>query len=102
MSGTSLHELFFDIMYFSLKTDFNLSRVKAFLKRLLQIAIHADPAFSITALIFISKILKIHPSLSTSFTHSEKFYLEEDDEEHFKDVKDSDDEDEEVEGQEED
>ncbi|KRX05960.1 hypothetical protein PPERSA_01038 [Pseudocohnilembus persalinus] len=90
MTGTSLHELFFDILYFALKQDYSLNRVRAFLKRLLQVAMHNEAHFAITSLIFVSKILKIHPSLQAMFSHSEKFYLEEDDEEHFVDQDSSD------------
>lgn len=83
MTHTSMHELVFDILFYSLKADFDIGRIKAFLKRLLQSCMHADNAFTVTALLFVGKIFKIHTQLATALSHNEKFYLEDDDEEHF-------------------
>ncbi|EAS06945.2 CBF/Mak21 family protein (macronuclear) [Tetrahymena thermophila SB210] len=90
VTHSSQTELFFDLLYFSLKADLDIGRVKSFVKRLLQHAIHCEPPFIITSLIFISKLLNAQPTIKTMIQQSERFF--DDNEENFKDVEDSDEE----------
>jgi ribosome biogenesis protein MAK21 len=53
---TSLNEIMFDLVFFSLKEDSSITRVKAFVKRLLQSALYLDTPLTVTILIFVSKI----------------------------------------------
>jgi ribosome biogenesis protein MAK21 len=75
-------EVFFDILYFSVKNDEDVNRAKAFLKRLFQIALNSSSNFIVTCLMFLAKIFKAKPGLETIITHNQNFYTE-DEEEHF-------------------
>ncbi|EGR27397.1 hypothetical protein IMG5_196670 [Ichthyophthirius multifiliis] len=100
ITHSSQTELFFDLLYFSIKTDSNVIRIKSFVKRLLQVkqknqliiqkqkqkqlAIHCENPFTITSLIFLGKILKVHSTLKTMINQGENFL--EDTEEKFKGI----------------
>src|SRR5262249_23770466 len=84
---------FFDVLYNALKEDFSLPRVKAFLKRILQVAIHAEPPFAISSILLVAKLLQAHPGALSllKFSDNNK-YTNEGEEEVFRDVPDPDDE----------
>ena len=54
----SLSELFFDLLLVSLRSDENLPRVMALIKRLLQLCFSSNTAFLITCLIMIDKVFQ--------------------------------------------
>ncbi len=88
-------QLVFDLLLNALKEDFSLTRVEAFMKRLLQVASAAEPSFIITSLLFISKMLESHPAARSLFGFKDDARAtdqEEEKEEVFKDVPSSDDE----------
>lgn len=59
----SKHAMFLNLVYKSLKADVMLRRVKAFVKRLLQITCTQMPPFICGALYLVSEILKAKPDL---------------------------------------
>ncbi|KAL1783047.1 CCAAT/enhancer-binding protein zeta [Sigmodon hispidus] len=59
----SKHALFLNLVYKSLKADVMLRRVKAFVKRLLQVTYSQMPPFICGALYLVSEILKVKPDL---------------------------------------
>ncbi|XP_067901411.1 CCAAT/enhancer-binding protein zeta [Heterodontus francisci] len=84
----SKQAMFLNLLYKSLKSDVVLCRIKAFIKRILQAACGQTPAFICGALYLISEILKLKPGIRVLLQEHE----ESDEEEHFKDVDDSDEE----------
>ncbi|XP_052602278.1 CCAAT/enhancer-binding protein zeta [Peromyscus californicus insignis] len=79
----SKHAMFLNLVYKSLKADVMLRRVKAFVKRLLQITCTQMPPFICGALYLVSEILKAKPDLRSQLDdHPES------DEENFVDVGD--------------
>ncbi|XP_059104681.1 CCAAT/enhancer-binding protein zeta [Peromyscus eremicus] len=83
----SKHAVFLNLVYKSLKADVMLRRVKAFVKRLLQITCTQMPPFICGALYLVSEILKAKPDLRSQLDdHPES------DEENFVDVGDDSDE----------
>ncbi|XP_006882454.1 PREDICTED: CCAAT/enhancer-binding protein zeta [Elephantulus edwardii] len=83
----SKQALFLNLVYKSLKADIMLRRVKAFLKRLLQVTCEQMPPFICGALYLISEILKAKPTLRSQLDD----HPESDDEENFVDVGDDED-----------
>jgi ribosome biogenesis protein MAK21 len=90
---SSVTELFFDLLFYSIRIDKNMVRIKGFIKRLLQNAIHSDPPFVITSLLFIGKVfenvtgaktLMNFPEPKEEESDEEKFHDYEDEEELFK------------------
>ncbi|XP_012869131.1 PREDICTED: CCAAT/enhancer-binding protein zeta [Dipodomys ordii] len=82
----SKQAMFLNLVYKSLKADIVLRRVKAFLKRLLQVTCVQMPPFICGALYLVSEILKAKPDLRSQLDD----HLGPDDEEHFVDVEDDD------------
>ncbi|KAL6050797.1 hypothetical protein STEG23_015335 [Scotinomys teguina] len=79
----SKHAMFLNLVYKSLKADIMLRRVKAFVKRLLQVTCTQMPPFICGALYLVSEILKAKPDLRSQLDdHPES------DEENFVDVGD--------------
>ncbi|XP_028713731.1 CCAAT/enhancer-binding protein zeta [Peromyscus leucopus] len=79
----SKHAMFLNLVYKSLKADVMLRRVKAFVKRLLQITCTQMPPFICGALYLVSEILKAKPDLRSQLDdHPDS------DEENFVDVGD--------------
>ncbi|XP_034755237.1 CCAAT/enhancer-binding protein zeta isoform X2 [Etheostoma cragini] len=93
LSSSSRQSMFLNLLYKSLKADIVLRRVKAFVKRLLQVSSEQNASFACGALFLVSEVMKAKPSL--------KVLLQEDgegEEEEFKDLaeeKDDDEDDEE-------
>jgi ribosome biogenesis protein MAK21 len=79
---SSRQNLFFHILFKSLKEDYSLPRIRAFFKRLLQVSFCQNAGFSCAALMLISELLKQKPLLWTLLTQPEDHG---DDEEHFVD-----------------
>ncbi|XP_003795734.1 CCAAT/enhancer-binding protein zeta [Otolemur garnettii] len=83
----SKQAMFLNLIYKSLKADIVLRRVKAFVKRLLQVTCEQMPPFICGALYLVSEILKAKPGLRSQLDD----HPESDDEENFIDAKDDDD-----------
>ncbi|TSP57647.1 CCAAT/enhancer-binding protein zeta [Bagarius yarrelli] len=73
LSVSSRQSMFLNLLYKSLKADIVLRRVKAFVKRLLQVSCEQSPAFACGALFLVSEVMKAKPGL--------KILLQEGDEE---------------------
>ncbi|KAM5164901.1 CCAAT/enhancer-binding protein zeta [Mantella aurantiaca] len=78
----SKQTMFLNLLYKSLKADVALKRVKAFVKRLLQITCCQNPAFICGALYLISEIIKVKPGLKVLLEENGEI----DEEEHFHDI----------------
>ncbi|AWP20443.1 putative CCAAT/enhancer-binding protein zeta-like [Scophthalmus maximus] len=92
LSSSSRQSMFLNLLYKSLKADIVLRRVKAFVKRLLQVSAEQNASFACGALFLVSEVMKAKPGL--------KLLLQDDgdgEEEEFKDLA----EEEEVDGEEE-
>jgi len=83
---------FYDVLYSALKEDFSIPRVKAFIKRVLQVAVHAEAPFAISSLLLVARLLQAHDGAISlvKFSEHSKFNNE-DAEEVFKDAPDEDD-----------
>ncbi|XP_043840577.1 CCAAT/enhancer-binding protein zeta [Dromiciops gliroides] len=82
----SKQSMFLNLVYKSLKSDIVLRRVKAFVKRLLQVTCGQMPPFICGALYLVSEILKAKPALRTQLHE----HLESDEEENFLDLDEDD------------
>ncbi|XP_063079230.1 CCAAT/enhancer-binding protein zeta isoform X2 [Engraulis encrasicolus] len=90
LSKSSRQSMFLNLLYKSLKADIVLRRVKAFVKRLLQVSCEQNPTFACGALYLLSEIMKAKPGLQLLLQEGD------DDEEKFQDlVGDDEDDDEE-------
>ncbi|WAR19175.1 CEBPZ-like protein [Mya arenaria] len=78
---SSKQAAFLNLLFKSIKKDECERRVKAFIKRLLQICAYQQPNFTCGAMLLLSEVLKVKPGL-LSLTHAE---VDSDDEEHFVD-----------------
>ncbi|XP_034436490.1 CCAAT/enhancer-binding protein zeta isoform X2 [Hippoglossus hippoglossus] len=81
LSSSSRQSMFLNLLYKSLKADIVLRRVKAFVKRLLQVSAEQNASFTCGALFLVSEVMKAKPGL--------KVLLQEDgdgEEEEFKDL----------------
>jgi len=86
------NQVFFDLLYNAMKEDYSIPRIKAFLKRLMQVAVHAEPPFLISSLLLLARMLQTHPGAKSLLNFSDQNKLDLDDEEEvFKDVPDEDD-----------
>ncbi|XP_006839426.1 PREDICTED: CCAAT/enhancer-binding protein zeta [Chrysochloris asiatica] len=83
----SKQAMFLNLVYKSLKADIILRRVKAFLKRLLQVTCEQMPPFICGALYLVSEILKAKPALRSQLDD----HPESDGEENFVDIGDDED-----------
>ncbi|XP_076874181.1 CCAAT/enhancer-binding protein zeta isoform X1 [Brachyhypopomus gauderio] len=63
LSVCSRQSMFLNLLYKSLKADIVLRRIKAFLKRLLQVSCEQSPAFACGALFLVSEVMKSKPGL---------------------------------------
>ncbi|XP_028997685.1 CCAAT/enhancer-binding protein zeta isoform X2 [Betta splendens] len=95
LSSSSRQSMFLNLVYKSIKADTVLRRVKAFVKRLLQVSAEQSASFACGALFLVSEVMKSKPGLRTLLQEEEGG-----DEEDFKDLaeeNDDDDDDEEEE-----
>ncbi|XP_073709262.1 CCAAT/enhancer-binding protein zeta [Garra rufa] len=63
LSSSSRKSMFLNLLYKSLKADLVVRRVKAFVKRLLQVSCEQTPAFACGALFLVSEVMKNKPGL---------------------------------------
>lgn len=63
LSVSSRQSMFLNLLYKSLKADIVLRRVKAFVKRLLQVSCEQSPTFACGALFLVSEVMKAKPGL---------------------------------------
>ncbi|XP_043076110.1 CCAAT/enhancer-binding protein zeta [Puntigrus tetrazona] len=63
LSSSSKKSMFLNLLYKSLKSDIVLRRVKAFVKRLLQVSCLQTAAFACGALFLVSEVMKTKPGL---------------------------------------
>ncbi|KAG7460622.1 hypothetical protein MATL_G00200720 [Megalops atlanticus] len=85
----SRQTMFLNLLYKSMKVDIVLRRVKAFVKRLLQVSCEQNPTFACGALFLVSEVMKTKPGL--------RLLLQDEgdsEEEKFKDLEEEDDEEE--------
>uniref|UniRef100_A0ACB8GAP6 Uncharacterized protein n=2 Tax=Sphaerodactylus townsendi TaxID=933632 RepID=A0ACB8GAP6_9SAUR len=80
--------MFLNLVYKSLKADIVLRRVKAFVKRLLQVTCSQMPPFTCGTLYLVSELLKIRPGLWVQLQD----HVESDEEEHFHDLEETEEE----------
>jgi ribosome biogenesis protein MAK21 len=85
---SSKQSLYLNLLYKGLKDDLNLKRVKAFVKRLLQILTLHQPPFICGVFFLIQELEKTFPALRMMVEQAEE---DESDEEVFKDVPDKED-----------
>ena len=83
---TSKQALYLNLLFKSLRSDLNVKRVMAFLKRLLQVASMHPPSFACAAIYLVSEMAIIFPSLQSFINQVEEG--ESDEEEAFQDVQD--------------
>ncbi|NWQ87896.1 CEBPZ protein, partial [Burhinus bistriatus] len=99
LATCSKPSMFLNLVYKSLKADVVLRRVKAFVKRLLQVTCGQMPPFICGTLYLLSELLKVKPELRVQLQD----HVESDDEECFKDQEEAEekfvDADKEVEGE---
>ncbi|NXP02378.1 CEBPZ protein, partial [Thinocorus orbignyianus] len=81
LASCSKPSMFLNLVYKSLKADVVLRRVKAFVKRLLQVTCGQMPPFICGTLYLLSELLKVKPELRVQLQD----HVESDDEECFKD-----------------
>lgn len=77
--------LLFNTLMVSLKEDSSISRVKAFIKRLLQLCLICEPPFILASLMLVSELIKVHKSITQLLE-----VPSEDEEENYRDIPDSD------------
>ncbi|XP_065175034.1 CCAAT/enhancer-binding protein zeta-like [Sycon ciliatum] len=89
--ASSKQSVFMNLLYKAIKADPRISRVKAFIKRVLQVCNMMPPSFVCGALFMISQLCTDQPAIRTIIDQPE----DTEEEEHFKDVQLDDDEDDE-------
>lgn len=82
--NSSKHALYLNLLYRALRSDLNIKRVKAFVKRMLQVVTLHQPPFICGVIYLIRELEDTFPSLKTLFNEPE--VDEEDEEEIFHDV----------------
>lgn len=63
LACSSRQNMFLNLLYKSLKADIVLRRVKAFVKRLLQVSAEQNASFVCGALFLVSELMKAKPGL---------------------------------------
>lgn len=63
LASSSRQNMFLNLLYKSLKADIVLRRVKAFVKRLLQVSAEQNASFVCGALFLVSELMKAKPGL---------------------------------------
>ncbi|OZJ05634.1 hypothetical protein BZG36_01521 [Bifiguratus adelaidae] len=85
---SSKQSLYLNLLFRALRADIDMKRVKAFIKRLVQIASYHQPPFICGTFYMIGEVMDAQPGLKSLVLQPE----EEDEEEHFVDVDDGTDE----------
>lgn len=65
LASSCRQSMFLNLLYKSLKADIVLRRVKAFIKRLLQVSAEQSASFACGALFLLSEVMKAKPGLKT-------------------------------------
>jgi len=65
IQNSSLSELFLDLLFSAIKADLYDVRVKAFVKRIVSNALHADQPFIISCLVLISRLIPHQKGIRT-------------------------------------
>ncbi|KAL6706480.1 RNA-binding ribosome biosynthesis protein mak21 [Coniothyrium glycines] len=84
---TSKHIMFLNLLYRSLKADISIKRVKAFVKRLLQIIHMHEPPFICGVLYLINELITTFPTIKSMLSTPED-HGDDSGDEHFDDVDD--------------
>jgi ribosome biogenesis protein MAK21 len=87
--NSSKHALYLNLLFRALRSDVNIKRVKAFVKRLLQIVTLHQPPFICGVIYLVRELEATFPGLKSLFNDPEE--NDEDDEEVFRDVPEDDD-----------
>ncbi|KAI9314436.1 CBF/Mak21 family-domain-containing protein [Dichotomocladium elegans] len=87
---TSKQTQYLNLLFKAVRADADLKRVKAFVKRMVQIAGHHQPPFICGIFYLLNQIMDTHPGVRAMLTTAE----EGDEEEHFEDATDEDEDDE--------
>ncbi|KAJ5946458.1 hypothetical protein N7454_003297 [Penicillium verhagenii] len=90
VTTSSKQSLYLNVLFKALKNDLNVRRVKAFVKRIVQVLGLHQPAFVCGVFYLIRELEKTFTSLSSLFDQPQA--IDDDDEEVFRDVPDEDDE----------
>ena len=90
VTTSSKQSLYLNLLFKSLKSDLNVRRIKAFVKRIVQVLGLHQPSFVCGVFYLIRELEKTFPSLSSLFDQPQA--NDSDDEEVFRDVPDEDDE----------
>jgi ribosome biogenesis protein MAK21 len=85
---SSKHSLYLNLLYKALKADINVKRVKAFVKRILQVLALHQPSFICSCFFLLQELRQTFPSLSALIDQPEEHDL---DEEVYEDVRDPED-----------
>nr|APG79786.1 CCAAT/enhancer binding protein zeta [Mesocentrotus nudus] len=94
LSSSPRHAMFLNLLYQTLKSDDVINRVKAFVKRLLQVCSWQQPPFIAAVLVLVSELIKAKPSLGKLNEWND----DDDEDEHFMDIEEEDDDEEGKEG----
>jgi len=81
LATTSKQAMYLNLLYKSVKSDDDLERAKAMIKRLCQILNMQEPPFIVGALVLLGEVFKVRPGLRSMITDPEEEGLE-----HFHDV----------------
>ncbi|KAK1915535.1 hypothetical protein P3342_003345 [Pyrenophora teres f. teres] len=84
---TSKHIMFLNLLYRSLKADTSIKRVKAFVKRLLQIIHMHEPPFICGVLYLVNELIVTFPTIKTMLSTPED-HADDSGDEHYEDVDD--------------
>ena len=71
LSACSRQSMFLNLLYKSLKADVVLRRVRAFVKRLLQVSCEQNATFACGALFLVSEVMKAKPGLRLMLQENE-------------------------------
>ncbi|KAM9798285.1 CCAAT/enhancer-binding protein zeta [Neosynchiropus ocellatus] len=71
LSSSGRQGMFLNLLYKSLKSDIVLRRVKAFIKRLLQVSAEQSASFACGALFLVSEVMKAKPGLKVLLQEAE-------------------------------
>ncbi|KAL2257075.1 hypothetical protein VTK26DRAFT_693 [Humicola hyalothermophila] len=88
LANSSKHALYLNLLYRAIKNDVDVRRVKAFVKRLIQVLSMHQPSFACGILFLIAELQAIFPDLHTLLDQPED--NADDGEEVYKDVRDDD------------
>ncbi|XP_030854891.1 CCAAT/enhancer-binding protein zeta [Strongylocentrotus purpuratus] len=91
LSSSPRHAMFLNLLYQTLKSDDVINRVKAFVKRLLQVCSWQQSPFIAAVLVLVSELIKAKPSLGKVNSWND----DDDEDEHFMDVQEEEEDDDE-------